>query len=70
MGEAEVMCLLCFVRQIARVHNGVIGLPNTYETMFNVHTSALTFMTTCMSASARTLGANSEPRNASRLYRV
>ncbi len=64
------MCLLCFIDQVARIQYRVIRLRYFRELMLKHRSCVLTFMTTCRSFSARILGANSEPRKASRLYRA
>lgn len=70
------MCLLCFVQQIARIHDRVIALQqleiSLYFLFFKNYLEevGITFITTLSPFSAKIRGANSEPRYASRLYRA
>lgn len=69
--QAEEVGLLSLVHEMARVQHWMIRLGSvSAEPMVSARYSAITFNTTCRPFSARILGANSEPRYDSRLYRA
>lgn len=71
MRQAEEVRLLSLVHEVSRVQHRMIRLGSvSAQHMVSARYLAVTFKTTWRPLSARILGANSEPRYDSRLYRA